>query len=195
MNSNNTSTHESVKNNLLEAFIAKRDEYPDLRTDAIALLNKYDERRPPLTAASDGTAFAQKDTTYNKLSIDLGVGASNVVSSNFSQGYGQKLFDPLTVRVGARYMFNNIFGAAWVLGYDNISSSKKSIEFQTNNISSTLQAYASLTNLLNFSEFTDKFGLLIHTGAGLSTMNGKLNNIKVHDNVISFIGGINSSNV
>ena len=59
-NSSNTSNHESVKNNLLEAYIAKRDEYPDSRTDAIALLNKYDERKPPPTAASEGTAFAQK---------------------------------------------------------------------------------------------------------------------------------------
>ncbi len=137
-----------------------------------------------------GSAFAQKDTSYNKLSIDLGVGACNVMSPNFTKGYNQNLFDPLSVRVGARYMFNNIFGAAWVLGYDNISSSKKSIDFQTSNISSSLQAYASLTNLFNFSEFTDKFGLLIHIGAGLSTMNGKVNNIKVRDNVISFIGGI-----
>jgi OOP family OmpA-OmpF porin len=137
-----------------------------------------------------GSAFAQKDTSYNKLSIDLGIGASNVMSPNFSKGYDQKLFDPLTVRVGARYMFNNIFGAAWVIGYDNISSSKKSLDFQTHNVSSTLQAYASLTNLLNFSEFTDKFGLLIHTGAGLSGMFGKLNNQKVHDNVISFVGGV-----
>ena len=60
VNSSSTSTHESVKNNLLDAFIAKRDEYPESRTDAIALLNKYDERKPPPTAASDGTAFAQK---------------------------------------------------------------------------------------------------------------------------------------
>jgi hypothetical protein len=29
VNSSNTSNHESVKNNLLEAYIAKRDEYPD----------------------------------------------------------------------------------------------------------------------------------------------------------------------
>ena len=137
-----------------------------------------------------GSAFAQKDTSYNKLSIDLGFGASNVMSPNFTKGYDQKLFDPLSVRVGARYMFNNIFGAAWVLGYDNISSSNKSIDFQTHNVSSSLQAYASLTNLLNFSEFTDKFGLLIHTGAGLSAMLGKHNDHKVHDNVISFIGGV-----
>ena len=63
VNSSNTSTHESVKNNLLEAYIAKRDKYPDSRTDAIALLNKYDERKPPPTAASEGTAFAQKGKT------------------------------------------------------------------------------------------------------------------------------------
>jgi hypothetical protein len=59
-NSSGTSTHESVKNNLLDAFIAKRDKYPATRSDAIALLNKYDEKKPPPTAGSEGTAFAQK---------------------------------------------------------------------------------------------------------------------------------------
>jgi hypothetical protein len=52
--------HKSIKTNLLEAFIAKRDEYPELRSNAIALLNKYNERKQPPTAASEGTAFAQK---------------------------------------------------------------------------------------------------------------------------------------
>ena len=61
VNSSNSATHESVKTNLLEAFIAKRDEYPANRSEAIALLNKYDERKPPPTnVASEGTAFAQK---------------------------------------------------------------------------------------------------------------------------------------
>ena len=60
VNSSNTTTHESVKNNLLESFIAKRDEYPNTRSDAIALLNKYDERKQPPTTASKGTAFTQK---------------------------------------------------------------------------------------------------------------------------------------
>ena len=137
-----------------------------------------------------GSAFAQKDTTYNRLSIDLGVGANNVLSPNFTSRYGQTKLDPLSVRIGARLMFNNIFGAAWVLGYDNISSSKTSIDFQTHNISSTLQAYASLTNLFNFSEFTENFGLLLHTGAGLSSLQGKTNNVNSHDNVITFVGGI-----
>jgi len=137
-----------------------------------------------------GSAIAQKDTSYNKLAIDFGVGACNVMSPDFTKGYSQKLFDPLSVRVGGRYMFNNVFGAAWVIGYDNISANKNSLAFETHNVSSTLQAYASLTNLLNFSEFTDKFGLLIHTGAGLSGLFGKINNVKKHDNVISFVGGV-----
>ena len=137
-----------------------------------------------------GSAFAQKDTTYNRLSFDLGIGATNVLSPNFTSRYNQTTLDPLSVRVGARFMFNNIFGAAWVLGYDNISSSKTSLDFQTHNISSTLQAYASLTNLFNFSEFTDNFGLLLHTGAGLSRLQGKFNEVNTHDNVITFVGGI-----
>ena len=137
-----------------------------------------------------GSTFAQKDTTYNRLSLDLGIGACNVLSPNFSERYGQFVLDPLSVRVGARYMFNNVIGAAWVLGYDNISSSKSSLDFQTHNISSTLQAYLNLTNLYSFSEFTDKFGLLLHAGAGLSSLQGKLNNVLNRDNVISFVGGI-----
>ena len=59
-NSSNTPTHESVKTTLLEAFIAKRDEYPATRSGTIALLNKYDERNPTPAAASKGMAFAQK---------------------------------------------------------------------------------------------------------------------------------------
>jgi len=49
-----------VRNNLQEAFIAKRDEYPTTRSDAIGLLNKYDDKKVPTTVASEGTAFAQK---------------------------------------------------------------------------------------------------------------------------------------
>ncbi len=49
-----------MRNNLQEAFIAKRDEYPTSRSNAIALINKYDEKKVPTTVASEGTVFAQK---------------------------------------------------------------------------------------------------------------------------------------
>ena len=70
VNSSNTPTHEAVKTNLLEAFIAKRDEYPKSRSDAIALLNKYDEGKSPPTAASKGTAFAQRGKKSGKKDKD-----------------------------------------------------------------------------------------------------------------------------
>ena len=49
-----------------------------------------------------GTAFAQKDTTYNRLSLDLGVGANNVLSPKFTPRYSQPILDPLSFRIGAR---------------------------------------------------------------------------------------------
>jgi len=59
-----------VDGNLLEAFIAKRDEYPETMSDAIALLNKYNERKQPPTVASKGTAFAQKGKKSGKKDKD-----------------------------------------------------------------------------------------------------------------------------
>lgn len=135
-----------------------------------------------------GSAFAQQDTSYNKLAFDFGVGGTNVLSRNFSKGFTAPFVDPLSVRFGTRYMFNKIFGLSWVLGYDNFGSKKSSIvDFHTHNFSSTIQGYVNLTNLYNFSEFSNKFGLLLHAGAGLSLLHGK---DKGYDNVISFVGGL-----
>lgn len=58
--SSNTSTQDIVCNNILEAFIAKRDKHPTTRLEAIKLLNKYDEKKPMNSVASKGTVFAQK---------------------------------------------------------------------------------------------------------------------------------------
>jgi len=59
-NSKSNSTHDAVRNNLIEAFIAKRNEYPTTRSDSISLLNKYDEKKTTQQVPSEGTAFAQK---------------------------------------------------------------------------------------------------------------------------------------
>ncbi len=60
-----TTNHDSIRNNLLELFIAKRDEYPADRSDAIAILNKYNQKKPMVQVASEGTAFAQKGKKGN----------------------------------------------------------------------------------------------------------------------------------
>ena len=141
-----------------------------------------------------GSAFAQKDTSYNRWSFDFGVGAVNTLTPKASPGYQSPFIDPLSFRAGARYMFNNVVGLAWVLGYDNFSA-KSTLNNNTNNtvnnhyVSSTIQAYVNLTNLYGFNEFTDKFGLLFHTGAGLSVLKGQLKT-QGRDLVMSFVAGL-----
>jgi OOP family OmpA-OmpF porin len=126
-----------------------------------------------------GSAFAQ-DSTFNKNSIDFGVGAVNVLAPSATKGAKAPFIDPLSVRVGYRHMANKVVGLGWVLGYDNFSNT-------THSISSVLNGYVNLTNLLNFSEFSDKFGMLGHFGAGLTYMKAKG---KGRDGVISFVAGI-----
>jgi hypothetical protein len=40
-NSSSTTNHNTIQSNLLEAYIAKRDDYPVNRSEAVAVLNKY----------------------------------------------------------------------------------------------------------------------------------------------------------
>ncbi len=64
-NSSSTTNHDSIWNNLLESFIAKRDEYLVYRSDAIAILDKYNEKKPMVQVAGEGAAFAQKGKKGN----------------------------------------------------------------------------------------------------------------------------------
>jgi OOP family OmpA-OmpF porin len=138
-----------------------------------------------------GSAFAQQDTSYNKVSIDLGIGACNVLSPRFTPGLGASFIDPLSVRLGARKMVNKVVGYAWVLGYDNISSKANSPKFTTHNFSSTIQGYVNLGNLYQFSDISPKFGMMLHAGAGLSALMGHdLYNKSQRDLAISFVAGL-----
>ena len=65
-NSSSTTNHDTIGSNLLEAFIAKRDEYPVDRSEAVAMLNKYYEKKPHVQATSEGTAFTQKGKKNDK---------------------------------------------------------------------------------------------------------------------------------
>ncbi len=67
-NSSSTINHDTIQSNLLlfEAFIAKRDEYPFDRSEAVAILNKYNEKKPNMQATSKGTAFTQKGKKNDK---------------------------------------------------------------------------------------------------------------------------------
>ena len=65
-NSSSSTNHNTIRSNLLEVFIAKRDEYPVDRSEAFAILNKYDKKKPKVQATSEGTAFTQKGKKNKK---------------------------------------------------------------------------------------------------------------------------------
>jgi hypothetical protein len=65
-NSNSTTNHDTIRSNLLEGYIAKRYEYPVDRSEAVAMLNKYDKKKPNVQATSKGTAFTQKRKKNDK---------------------------------------------------------------------------------------------------------------------------------
>ena len=64
-NSSSTTNNNSIQKNLLESYMAKQDKYPVDRSEAIAILNKYDEKKPAVQVPSEGTAFAQKGKKGN----------------------------------------------------------------------------------------------------------------------------------
>lgn len=129
-----------------------------------------------------GSAFAQKDTSYNRLSYDFGIGAANVLSPAPTKGFGASFVDPISLNFGIRKMYSKNVGLALVLNYNNFTfrDVAKDTKLSNHYVSGTLQAYVNLTNALNFSEFTDKFGLLLHTGGGLSLNKGKGKDIAIN---------------
>ena len=84
-NSSSSTNHNTIQSNLLEAYIAKRNEYPVDRNEAVAILNKYNKKKPNVQAASEGTAFTQKGKKNNKK--DKGKGKS---SNKKKTGDGKK---------------------------------------------------------------------------------------------------------
>jgi OOP family OmpA-OmpF porin len=111
------------------------------------------------------TSYAQ-DSTYNAKSIDFGVGFANVLTPGQAAGYSGKFLDPLTLNLGYRYMLSRDMGVSANLGYNNFSSTKDGKTYSANNVVFTLNGYLNLRSMLNFAQFNDKIGLLMHVGAG-----------------------------
>lgn len=114
-----------------------------------------------------GLTHAQ-DSIFNNKSIDFGVGVANILSPGSGVGYEGKYLDPLSLNLGYRVMLNRDFGISANLAYNNFSGKSKTNEISTNFYSFSLNGFLNLRSFLNFGEFSNKFGLLGHMGAGAS---------------------------
>ena len=112
-----------------------------------------------------GLANAQ-DSIFNNKSIDFGVGVANILSPGSAIGYDGKYLDPLSLNLGYRVMLNRDFGVSANLAYNNFTGKSDIKNVNTNFYSFSLNGFLNLRSFLNFGEFSNKFGLLGHMGAG-----------------------------
>lgn len=115
-------------------------------------------------------ANAQKGKSIKYFDCNLGV--TNPVEP-FALGYRTPTFGLFHANLGYRLMINDRFGYRFIAGYDKISNAMKNSQpFKSNYIRGSVEAMIDLSKVLNFREFTNFFGLLMHGGVGASFLSG-----------------------
>ena len=103
--------------------------------------------------------------------FDCNFGVTNPVEP-FASGYRTPTFGLFHANLGYRLMINDRFGYRFIAGYDKITNSKNSLPFNSSYIRTSAEAMIDLSKVLNFREFTNFFGLLLHGGVGASFLSG-----------------------
>ena len=103
--------------------------------------------------------------------LDFNFGVTNPVEP-FAPGYRTPTFGLFHANLGYRLMINDRFGYRFIAGYDKIGSAKNSLPFNSSYVRVSTEAMIDLSKVLNFREFTNFFGLLMHGGVGASFLSG-----------------------
>lgn len=144
--------------------------------------------------AQDALNISEKGL-YNRWSIEMNVGQNKAIKP-FSVGYyssdPEKLLNVSGVNhfdLGIRYMFSNSFGLKLDYGGDMFEDLKNagSLSFDTQQNRFGFQGVINLGRLLHFETFTNRFGLLAHTGIHVSKF---IVNEGVNKNISERNGGV-----
>ncbi len=130
------------------------------------------------------------ENKYDKWSIEIS-GGMHKPSRPFANGYATSTPSFGQAGLGVRYMFNNKFGLRLGLGYGSVENDDNSLPFKSTYYRSTLEGVINLTNVLNFQDWTNTFGLLVHGGAGYSFANyNEPVELDVNDQMLNFMVGV-----
>ncbi|WP_405377604.1 OmpA family protein [Nonlabens sp. Asnod3-A02] len=121
--------------------------------------------------------------------IDFGAGVNKPVRP-LSSGAFTNTPSLYQVDLGVRYMFNNKFGVNADFGYDNIEGDKNSIDFQSDYYRFTLEGVVNAAEVLGAREWTQRFGLLLHGGMGVSFLKGSEPVETSTDHMLNFQAGV-----
>lgn len=112
------------------------------------------------------TANAQ-EKEYNQWSVEAEAGVHKPANP-LSPGYATATPSLWQGGLGVRYMINEKFGFKLDGGYNNISDSDDSQDFESKYFRTSLQGVVNVGNVLNFRNWTDTFNVLAHGGMGYS---------------------------
>lgn len=124
--------------------------------------------------AQDSAVTVEKAPTdgYNKWSIEVN-GGVNKPTRSMTDGYYTSTLNLFHADLGVRYMFNPKFGLKLDFGYDKFKEHDDSNPFESTYLRTSLQGVVNLGRVLNFEDWTDTFGLLVHGGFGVSQLSSK----------------------
>lgn len=130
----------------------------------------------------------QKSSAYNRWSVELNAGLSRP-TKHFSTGVYTERIAPLHADLGVRYMFNPKFGLKLDGGYDTFEAADDSAaDFESKFYRFSLQGVLNVGRVLNFEDWTNTIGLLVHAGAGYSILDNE--NINGNDQTLNLIAGV-----
>ncbi len=112
--------------------------------------------------------FAQED--YNRWSIEAGANITKGTkgfTNTYDNAFGESLGGELT----ARYMINNKFGVQLGFFFSELKPVDGTSPFKTEYYGTQLEGVANLGNILGFREWTQRFNILAHAGAGVGIIN------------------------
>lgn len=142
----------------------------------------------PLLKAQD----VPKPVTFNKLSVDAAFGVTKPMAP-FSPQSQKRIIDIGHFDLNGRYMLSHAFGIQFGFGLDNLKSSKDAVpgkEFKTKYVRTSLQLVGNLGKAFSMYEWNPKIGLLMHIGAGFSTLNPDKINYIGKDKMLHGIAGL-----
>ncbi|MFO7672341.1 MAG: OmpA family protein [Lutibacter sp.] len=134
------------------------------------------------------TNAQEKD--YNQWSVEAEAGVHKVTTP-FAPGYATATPSLWQGGLGVRYMINEKFGFKVDGGYNNISESDESQEFESEYYRASLQGVVNMGNVLDFRSWTNTFNVLLHAGAGYSAHKPKSPiALQSKDQMLNFIVGL-----
>lgn len=142
------------------------------------------------TLLAGSLAFAANAQEFNKWSLEATTGFNKAMAP-LTAGYLSPTLNIGHADLGVRYMFNEKFGAKLDYGFGSFKESQgNSPEFDTKYFRLNLQGVANVGRIMNFETFSNRVGLLFHTGAGIGVVNPEMNQYNwFNDRVYTLIFG------